>query len=198
MKEIRKFIQNGKIKEAIHSYIQTKKCSNDMKEEGDFYMKLIENLKVRNIDEALPYINSYVDEDLTKYKETILNFIFDDTEQNIELKCEDYLDKIFGHEESEKNEEEIQLLTMHSSKGLSKKYVFIPACEQRFIPSNYSGERKKELLRLFYIAITRAACEVLITYPRTRDKTRRVKGSQFGSGQISEFAIATGVKIEEL
>ena len=192
-------MQNGKsIKEAVQSYIKTEKCTDDLRKEGESYLTLIESIKVGNLDSALFCISSYVEENLTKYKEVIHDFIVGDTEQNIESRCEDLLDKIFVHKGSEKNEDEIQLLSMHSSKGLSKKYVFIPACEQRFIPSTTKGERREEMLRLFYIAITRAEFEVLITYPCTRDKTRKVRGAKFGGGVLSEFAKATGVEIEEL
>lgn len=199
MKGIRKFIQDGKsIKEAVQFYIQTKKCNDDIKKEAEFYLALIDNLNIGELDSALPYICSYVGEDLSKYKETIHDFMHDETEKNLELKCETYLDKIFEPKGNDNDDEKIQLLSMHSSKGLSKKYVFIPACEQRFIPSITIGERRKEMLRLFYIAITRAECEVLITYPRTRDKTRKVRGARYGRGTLSDFAKATGVQVEEI
>lgn len=63
---------------------------------------------------------------------------------------------------------EVSLLTMHSSKGLSKRIVIIPAFEDKWLPGAVDGERQRELERLLYVAVTRATEKVLITFPYTR------------------------------
>lgn len=76
-------------------------------------------------------------------------------------------------EESEETTDDaasIQVMTMHSSKGLSKQLVIIPAFDEKLLPGNNTGERLAETHRLIYVAVTRAKGQVLITFPRTRAK----------------------------
>ena len=110
-------------------------------------------------------------------------------------KCEDCLSTILNLSPSE-DDNVVNMLSMHSSKGLSKKHVFIPACEQAFMPGDSNGDKYNEKLRLFYVAITRAENEVLITYPLTRDPSRKIKGISAGRGILSSFAKMTCVNIE--
>ncbi len=82
----------------------------------------------------------------------------------------------------------VRLMTIHASKGLEFPYVFITGMEQDLFPSRRSrdesqsvGEREEER-RLFYVALTRAAKKVFLTYSSFR--------TIFGSRQLnmpSEF-----------
>ncbi len=71
-------------------------------------------------------------------------------------------------DEEETSDATVQLLTMHSSKGLSKSVVIMPALEDKWIPARSVGEALKEKHRLFYVALTRSEECMIITYPRTR------------------------------
>jgi DNA helicase-2/ATP-dependent DNA helicase PcrA len=62
----------------------------------------------------------------------------------------------------------LQVMTIHSSKGLSKQFVIIPAFDKKLLPGDNEGERLKEMHRLVYVAVTRAKGQVLITFPETR------------------------------
>jgi DNA helicase-2/ATP-dependent DNA helicase PcrA len=62
----------------------------------------------------------------------------------------------------------ILLVTMHGSKGLTRKTIVMPALERAWLPGTVSGTRLEEQKRLFYVALTRATDSVLMTYPRTR------------------------------
>jgi DNA helicase-2/ATP-dependent DNA helicase PcrA len=64
--------------------------------------------------------------------------------------------------------DEVVLLTMHSSKGLSKPVVIMPALEDKWIPGDARGTTLEEKHRLFYVALTRAERFAILTYPRTR------------------------------
>lgn len=64
----------------------------------------------------------------------------------------------------------LQVMTMHSSKGLSKDLVIIPAFDEKVLPGENEGERLAEMHRLVYVAVTRSKDQVLITFPRTRAK----------------------------
>jgi DNA helicase-2/ATP-dependent DNA helicase PcrA len=71
-------------------------------------------------------------------------------------------------EEKEQEEAPLILSTIHSSKGLEWKHVFIIQCLDGIIPSAYSVDDKEQLdeeLRLLYVATTRAKDMLYYTYP---------------------------------
>ena len=71
-------------------------------------------------------------------------------------------------EEKEQEESPLILSTIHSSKGLEWRHVFIIQCLDGIIPSAYSVEDKEQLdeeLRLLYVATTRAKDMLYYTYP---------------------------------
>ncbi len=66
----------------------------------------------------------------------------------------------------------VTLMTVHSSKGLEYKYVYIVGAEENLFPSQRaleSGDVEEER-RLFYVAITRAKCAAAISYCEMRFK----------------------------
>jgi len=71
----------------------------------------------------------------------------------------------------ENDEAPLILSTIHSAKGLEFKVVFIIRVLDGIVPSAYAeddSEALDEELRLLYVAITRAADELYVTYPTTR------------------------------
>ena len=56
----------------------------------------------------------------------------------------------------------ISCMTMHASKGMEFPIVFIPRCEDGLIP--LEGAEEDEESRLFFVAMTRAESQVIITY----------------------------------
>jgi DNA helicase-2/ATP-dependent DNA helicase PcrA len=80
----------------------------------------------------------------------------------------------------------VRLMTVHASKGLEFKYVFVTGLEQDLFPhkkdGNASEEEREEERRLFYVALTRAKEKLYLSYASIR--------TIFGSRQInapSEF-----------
>lgn len=80
----------------------------------------------------------------------------------------------------------VRLMTVHASKGLEFKYVFITGLEQDLFPHRPMGNDEKrddeEERRLFYVALTRAKTKLYLTYAQMR--------TIFGSRQMtmpSEF-----------
>lgn len=61
-------------------------------------------------------------------------------------------------EQKKEPEDEVQLLTMHASKGLEFDRVYIPDCQEGKIPSakSVTEEEIEEERRMFYVAMTRA------------------------------------------
>jgi len=66
----------------------------------------------------------------------------------------------------------VRLMTVHASKGLEFKYVFITGLEQDLFPHSMNGSRAKEdneeERRLFYVALTRARKKLFLTYATLR------------------------------
>jgi len=84
-------------------------------------------------------------------------------------------------------------LTMHGSKGLTKRTVVIPGLEDAWLPGNVSENDIHEKKRLFYVAITRATDQVLITYPKTRPPGDPLNYSTPGRSQPSRFISQSGI-----
>ena len=62
----------------------------------------------------------------------------------------------------------VHLLTFHAAKGLEFPVVFIAGAEEGITPLNRDGVDIEEERRLFYVAMTRAEDELLITSTRER------------------------------
>ena len=66
----------------------------------------------------------------------------------------------------------VRLMTVHASKGLEFKYVFVTGLEQDLFPHSKDGSRvkedKEEERRLFYVAVTRARQKLFLTYASLR------------------------------
>jgi DNA helicase II / ATP-dependent DNA helicase PcrA len=65
----------------------------------------------------------------------------------------------------------VRLMTVHASKGLEFKYVFITGLEQDLFPHTGHGKSKEdaeEERRLFYVALTRAEHKLFLSYAQLR------------------------------
>jgi DNA helicase II / ATP-dependent DNA helicase PcrA len=73
-----------------------------------------------------------------------------------------------------KETDKVRLMTIHASKGLEFKYVFIVGMEDTLFPSdkkgfqNVSKEEAEEERRLFYVALTRAREKLYLTHALER------------------------------
>lgn len=74
-------------------------------------------------------------------------------------------------DELNNNSKGVKLMTVHASKGLEFKNVFIVGLEQGLFPSDgFSEDRdEEEERRLFYVALTRAMEKVFLTYANFRN-----------------------------
>jgi DNA helicase-2/ATP-dependent DNA helicase PcrA len=74
---------------------------------------------------------------------------------------------------NEEDHEEIQLLTMHASKGLEYPIVLIIGVEEDLIPHRVLGSDINEERRLFYVAVTRAKKHLLLSRCLKRERYGR-------------------------
>jgi DNA helicase-2/ATP-dependent DNA helicase PcrA len=96
-------------------------------------------------------------------------------------------DSLIERGEKKESVNAVKLMTVHASKGLEFKYVFIVGLEDGLFPHRMSGESKnaednEEERRLFYVALTRAKEKLFLSFANFR--------TIFGSRQInapSEF-----------
>ena len=98
------------------------------------------------------------------------------------------LDETVG--EDNKDTDSISMMTMHSSKGLEFKVVFIIGADDESMPhslAHKSIEDIEEERRLFYVAMTRAENNLLICYPKLAEAQYGAKKSVSISRFIKEI-----------
>ncbi len=82
-----------------------------------------------------------------------------------------------GDAQAEEHEDSVQLMTLHSAKGLEFPLVFLAGMEENLFPHRMSIEepgRLEEERRLCYVGITRAMEKLVLTYA----ECRRLHGSE--------------------
>ena len=81
-------------------------------------------------------------------------------------------------ETSRKPRDRVKMMTIHASKGMEFKTVFIVGAQEGSIPSSRSMNLDEEK-RLLYVAITRAKEHLFISYPCLSENNRQNEVSRF-------------------
>lgn len=98
----------------------------------------------------------------------------------------------------------VRIMTLHSSKGLSAKAVFIPGLEEELLPGPYRGKypgQVSEAARLLYVGITRARALCVVSLARKRGmngKTMTHSPSRFATKLGVAFAASSGLSSAQL
>ncbi len=90
-----------------------------------------------------------------------------------------------GEAQADEYDDAVQLMTLHSAKGLEFPRVFIAGAEENLFPHKMSAddpERLEEERRLCYVGITRAMEKLTISYA----ETRRIHGNE-SYNRVSRF-----------
>ncbi|PCJ66435.1 MAG: ATP-dependent DNA helicase [Bacteroidetes bacterium] len=128
-------------------------------------------LKTLNEDKTIEGISKY--ENVVELLNGIKEFAEDDTNES-EKDLGSYLQDIALLTDSDKTDDDndkVSLMTIHQSKGLEYKNVFVSGLEENLFPSQMSlGSRSdlEEERRLFYVAITRAEEELVLSFATSR------------------------------
>lgn len=131
--------------------------------------KTVEGLsRYENVQELLNAIKEYVD-DPERQDKSLGAFL-----QEISL--------VTGQDEDkDKDPEKVTLMTIHMSKGLEFRYVYIVGMEEDLFPSQMMLSSRADLeeeRRLFYVAITRAQKRLFLSYALTRYRFGRLKNCE--------------------
>ena len=102
--------------------------------------------------------------------QNVLEFLrlAEDFDEMKEQGLEKFLEQVALFQEGDsrkRNKNSVQLMTLHSAKGLEFKIVFIVGCEEGILPhsqSQFSEEEIEEERRLTYVGMTRAKQEVYL------------------------------------
>jgi DNA helicase-2/ATP-dependent DNA helicase PcrA len=144
-----------------------------------------------NVQELMNGIQEFTQNHLEEGRETgLVNFL-----EEVSLLTDQDND-------SEDDINKVTLMTIHSSKGLEFKNVYVVGVEEGLFPSNMtleSEEGVEEERRLFYVAITRAEENATISFARTRYKygeSSFCRPSRFISEIDPEFIEFSGDQIK--
>jgi len=117
--------------------------------------------RVQNIEELINSLHEFVSTRLEEGRE--------------DVKLNDFLSEIalLTDQDTDKDEfsDRVTMMTIHSAKGLEFKNVFVVGLEEDLFPSEQSKNKPKEIeeeRRLFYVAITRAEENVVLTFAKSR------------------------------
>ncbi|MDB4161115.1 UvrD-helicase domain-containing protein [Bacteroidia bacterium] len=128
-------------------------------------------LKMLNEDKTIEGISKY--ENVVELLNGIKEFTEDDTNE-MEKTLGNYLQDIALLTDADKQDDDndtVSLMTIHQSKGLEYKNVFVSGLEENLFPSQMSlGSRSdlEEERRLFYVAITRAEDDLTLSFATSR------------------------------
>ncbi|MES2023443.1 MAG: UvrD-helicase domain-containing protein [Patescibacteria group bacterium] len=172
LEEIREKIQTSKASDVIKFTVKKSGIEHELLEGGEEELERLENIK-ELATLALKYDNLEEGAGIEKLLE--------------DASLASDQDSIMITENKKEKKEGVKLMTVHASKGLEFKYVFITGLEDGLFPhqkfgETKSGEDSEEERRLFYVALTRARSKLFLSYANFR--------TIFGSRQInspSEF-----------
>ncbi|MEX2513820.1 MAG: UvrD-helicase domain-containing protein [Cyclobacteriaceae bacterium] len=159
---IKSFKIEAERKDAFDSASSIAKQSGLLKEL--YEDKTIEGLnRYENVQELLNAIKEYVD-NLENEDKSLGAFL-----QEIAL--------LTDEDQNKDNQDTVTLMTIHSSKGLEFKYVFVVGMEEDLFPSQMMMQSREDLeeeRRLFYVAATRAMEKLYLSYATTRYRYGRL------------------------
>lgn len=130
-------------------------------------------LKTLYEDKTVEGVSKY--ENIVELLNSIKEFTEDDTNES-EKSLAAFLQEIALYTDADKDddgEEKVTLMTIHSSKGLEFKHVYVVGLEENLFPSQLSLSSRPDLeeeRRLFYVAITRAEEQLTLSYATSRFK----------------------------
>ncbi len=163
------------IKELIFTIELLKKEKNNLEELINLFD---EHIKIKEFYASMPdgferVLN--IDEFFGYFRDSI--------NKNKKLDLEQFLAEItLQSEQDQVQEDSINIMSIHASKGLEFEHVYVIGMEEEFFPLLGDGNNIEEERRLAYVAITRAKKHLTLCYINSRfykGKRKFVKKSRF-------------------
>ncbi len=187
----------NKINELIKEF---DRCKSRLKEGYEMYSEVLQDFlqdigyydylaeKEDDSDDRIENVKSLID-DIRSYLKNNPDSTFDEYLQNVTL--------FTSQDELDSETPQVNLMTVHTAKGLEFDYVYLVGFMEGVFPNARSlldGDQKKQLeeeRRLAYVAFTRARKELLITY------NNDFNYSLSKQGEVSEFVAQAGLVSEK-
>ena len=156
-----------KYREEIFKPKNIAKTVSKLIEEIDYYGKLVNEIKeLRKVESRMNNLNQFV-LSIDKYEKNPDNF-----SPNI-YEYLQWITLVTQSDDDNDKDNAINMMTIHSAKGLEFKIVFVVGVEDGLLPHSRSIEdsgNDEEERRLFYVAVTRARERLYLSYPKLRIK----------------------------
>ena len=125
-------------------------------------------------------------ENLQELLDGIGVFVDENMEQGLGVHLSDYLQEAslatdLDRNNADKDADAVNMMTIHSAKGLEFPVVFVVGLEEGLFPGEMSLESPhalEEERRLFYVALTRAEKLVILTYAKSRFRNGKMEFSR--------------------
>lgn len=183
--------------EAVAECLKGEHWSEDAISAGEGYQLLMESLTSGDPGEISKCMHSIRDSQVECSPVRIEQFL-EEAKANLEDAVDSLLQEVFAPDEGTEQpgvSEAVELYTMQGAKGLTRRYVILPGCEEIWLPRKAKGIHPEEEKRLFYVAITRAKETVLITHPWSRSAKDPLCMGKWRDREISPFVKRLGVPI---
>ena len=145
-----KELYNDKTPEGVSRYENVQELLNGLKDFTEQPRTLVESEVMEGIQSAEPSPIRTLDEFM----------------QEITL-----MTSVDEEDEKDTDKNKVSMMTIHAAKGLEFPYVFIVGLEENLFPSQLSVNSRSDLeeeRRLFYVALTRAEKQAMLSYATTR------------------------------
>lgn len=193
--------QECTVGEAVAECVNRRHWSEDAISAGETYQLFIESLTSGDPGEISRCMHRIPGGPVECCPGRIEKFL-EEAKSNLEDAVDSLLQELFGPDDRTDQPsvfKAVELYTMQGAKGLTRRYVILPGCEELWLPRKAKGIDPEEEKRLFYVAITRAKERVLITHPWSRvargnNKDPLCRGKPF-KRDISPFVTRLGVPI---
>ena len=136
--------------------------------------------RVENLEELVNACNAFNPNDTATQTDQVI-----DEDASLLVQFLDSASLDAGDSQADEFDDAVQLMTLHSAKGLEFPRVFMAGVEENLFPHKMSAgdpERLEEERRLCYVGITRAMENLTISYA----ETRRMHGTE-SYNRISRF-----------
>ncbi|MBK6264170.1 exodeoxyribonuclease V subunit gamma [Marivirga sp. S37H4] len=186
LENIRKFI-SGRTANAVENFVTLIKTFKIKLERADAYETAAFIAKQSGLlrdlydDKTIEGLNRY--ENVQELLNAIKEFV--DTPEQEDKSLEAFIADVAlltdANKENPADTDYVNMMTIHSAKGLEFKHVYVVGMEEDLFPSQMMLNSRADLeeeRRLFYVALTRAMEKVTLSYALTRYRFGRLKSCE--------------------